>query len=565
MKKQSLIAFLIVLLTACAAPLGTITVHKVGDGDKLTSPLVQSKQLTNDKNTVFKTDKSGVSSGEDVFAIYLTDTYLRYLKDWGGINEVLIVVEFTEAVTGTTQDTITKILGPYNNIADATRAPLLNKALYGPKKMESDLLTMNLKVYEYDLEENENNAAMLEFIAGSASALALADPVTLGEIKIAKEIAQTLIRTNENDLVIDFDLDFVAGSKKYKTYSNSRVLPLKDSELVVVKQEACRIGTCWDYFSNFKNGSATNGPGVVTDIVMALPTAVVKATTDVPDSDSLSPFIPDEVSVSDSGLVKSINQNKNERAKFVPFLDKTWLRLSVVKGGDPSLWTARRALYPTEEEINKLLRNPNALTVENMKAMTARIEKIQKEVEKGNAQIVLTSKFSRNGTHFILNGAGSSSLCMSHTKNVELNDNQAILFMDTLAGYNISKVTSSKDTSCFELTHASFTPDKGLFQVNYQLAEQTSAVHFPVIVADKLTGTASATCAKDSNGEGNTVTITLTADTVKQVADVTLDKKSLAYSVEGGKLIIPLSNNAPTLAVTDVFGAVIKTPALTCT
>jgi len=564
MKKQSLIAFLIVMLTACAAPLGTISVHKVGDGDKLTSPLVQSKQLINDKNTVFKTDKSGVSSGDDVFAIYLTDTYLRYLKDWGGINEVLIVVEFTEAVTGTTQDTITKILGPYNNIADATRAPLLNKALYGPKKMESDLLTMNLKVYEYDLEENENNAAMLEFIAGSASALALADPVTLGEIKIAKEIAQTLIRTNENDLVIDIDLDFVAGSKKYKTYSNSRVLPLKDSELVIVKQEACRIGTCWDYFSNFKNGSATNGPGVVTDIVMALPTAVVKATTDVPDSDSLSPFIPDDVSVSNSGLIKGIDKTNGKPAKFVSFLDKTWLRLSVVKGGDPSLWTARRALYPTEEEINKLLRNPNALTVENMKAMTARIEKIQKEVEKGNAQIVLTSKFSRNGTHFILNGSGKSSLCMSHTKNIELNENQAILYMDTLAGHSVAKVTSSKDTSCFELTHASFTPDKGLFQVNYQLAEQTNAVHFPVLIADKLTGTPSATCVKDSNGEGNTVTITLTSDTVKQVADVTLNRESLVFSVEGDKLIIPLSSNAPTLTVTDVFGASINTATLTC-
>ena len=136
--------------------------------------------------------------------------------------------------------------------------------------------------------------------------------------------------------------------------------------------------------------------------------------------------------------------------------------------------------------------------------------------------------------------------------------------MDTLAGHSISKVTSSKDTSCFELTHASFTPDKGLFQVNYQLAEQTNAVHFPVIVADKLTGTRNAACVKDSNGEGNTVTITLTADTVKQVGDVTLNNESLVFSVEGDKLIIPLSSNAPTLTLTDVFGASVNTAALTC-
>ena len=564
MKKQSFIGFLLVLLTACAAPLGTISVHKVGDDDRLTTPLVKSKQLVNDKHTIFKTDNNGLSSGEDVFAIYLTDTYLRYLKDWGGINEVLIVVEFTEAVTGTPQDTITKILGPYNNIADATKAPLLNKALYGPKKMESDLLTMNLKVYEYDLEENENNAAMLEFIAGSTSALALADPVTLGEIKIAKEIAQTLIRTNENDLVLEMDLDFVAGNKKYKTYSNSRILPLKDSELVIVKQEACRIGTCWDYFSNFKNGSVTNGPGVVTDIVMALPTALVKATTDVPDPDSLTPFVAGDVSVTDNGLIKDEKNSDGTIDKSVSFLDKTWLRLSVVKGGDPSLWTARRALYPTEEEINKLLRNPNALTVENMKAMTARIEKIQEEIRKENADISLSSKFSHNDIHFIASGSTNSTLCLSHSENIKVQDNQAVVFMDVLKGYSVSTSATSKDTACFQLTHSKFTVDNGLFQVNYNIADQTETALFPVVVADKLSGTATATCKKNDDGKSNKVTITLTTDTVKQVNDVSLNGVSLPFSVETDKLVVSLNTDDPTLSITDVFDSTITTASLTC-
>lgn len=554
MKKLSLITILIAVLTACAAPLGTITVHTVGDDNKLTSPLVKSQQLINDQNTIFKTEQNGNSNGDDVFAIYLTDTYLRYLKDWGGINEVLIVVEFTEAVTGTTQDTITKILGPYNNIADATRAPLLNKALYGPKKMESDLLTMNIKVYEYDLEENENNAAMLEFIAGSASTLALADPVTLGEIKIAKEIAQTLIRTNENDLVVNMDLDFVAGNKKYKTYSKSRVLPLKDSELVVVKQEACRIGTCWDYFSNYTDGVPANGAGVITDILMAVPTTIVKATTDVADAESLEPLKAEEISVYDDGLMKDGEA----------FTDKTWLRFSIVKGGDPSQWAARKALYPTEEEINKLLRNPNALTVENMKAMTSRIEKIQQEIAQQNADINLISTLSLNGMHFIANNAASSSLCFEHSENVDVQTNQAVLFLDAQSGQTVTLATESKSQTCFTLAKSPFTTDTGIFQVNYKIGNQNKTASFPVIIADALAGTPAATCSKNTDDDKNTVTITLTETGVKQVESVKLTNTSKPFSVEKDKIKIIVSKDDPTLDLTDVFGTTVSTQSLTC-
>ncbi|OFC69357.1 hypothetical protein BFC18_18255 [Alteromonas confluentis] len=554
MKKLSLITILIALLTACAAPLGTITVHTVGDDNKLMSPLVESKQLINDQNTIFKTEQNGNSNGDDVFAIYLTDTYLRYLKDWGGINEVLIVVEFTEAVTGTTQDTITKILGPYNNIADATRAPLLNKALYGPKKMESDLLTMNIKVYEYDLEENENNAAMLEFIAGSASTLALADPVTLGEIKIAKEIAQTLIRTNENDLVVNMDFDFVAGNKKYKNYSKSRVLPLKDSELVVVKQEACRIGTCWDYFSNYTDGVPANGPGVLTDIVMLVPTTIVKATTDVADAKSLEPLKAEEISVTDDGL------SKDGEA----FTDKTWLRFSIVKGGDPSQWAVRKALYPQEEEINKLLRNPNALTVENMKAMTSRIEKIQQEIAQLNADIQLKSKLSVNGTHFIPKNAASSSLCFDHSENVDVLTNQAVLFLDAQSDQTVTLTSQSKSSTCYTLAKSSFTNDTGKFQVNYKIGKQNKTASFPVIVADALAGTPAATCSKNIDDNKNTITITLTQTGVKQVESIQLNGHTIPFSIEGDKIKATVSDANPTLALTDVFDTTVSTLSLTC-
>lgn len=49
---------------------------------------------TDNTHAIRKPDSNG--SGGDVFAVYLTDAYFKYLKDFGGVNEVLIVAEFTE-------------------------------------------------------------------------------------------------------------------------------------------------------------------------------------------------------------------------------------------------------------------------------------------------------------------------------------------------------------------------------------------------------------------------------------------------------------------------------------
>ena len=177
--------------------MGSISVRSVDPQGKLTSPLESSKSLVADHNTIFKTQADGTTDGNDVYAIYLTDAYLKYLADWWGVNEVIFVVEFTEAVTGDAKtDTTTKILGPYNGLSDGIKAPLLNKALYGPKKMESDLLSMNIKIYEYDLDESSESSALLEFISSAAESFSLSNPITLGEIKLAKEIANTLLLAN---------------------------------------------------------------------------------------------------------------------------------------------------------------------------------------------------------------------------------------------------------------------------------------------------------------------------------------------------------------------------------
>lgn len=170
MKRQmafySLIMAFLAMLAGCASPAGTTHVYRA-DGGKITSPLISADVLGRDSGSIFQTDKKSMAAGNDVFSIYLTDSYFRYLSDWGGINEVVIVVEFTEVVNGDDDDRVVKVLGPYQNVADATRSPFMNKLIYGPKRMESDVLSMRLRIYEYDNEENEKNSALLNLIATS--------------------------------------------------------------------------------------------------------------------------------------------------------------------------------------------------------------------------------------------------------------------------------------------------------------------------------------------------------------------------------------------------------------
>lgn len=546
--KLIIILLLACLITSCAAPLGTVTIHSVNDKNKLESPLVSSSSLITDIDTIFKAEPDGGTDGEDVFAIYLTDTYLRYLKDLGGINEVLVVVEFTEAVTGTTNDTVTKILGPYYNIADATKSPFLNKLLYGPKKMQSDILTMNIKIYEYDLEENDNNAAMLEFIAGAASTLALADPVTLGEIKVVKEIAQTLTRTNENDLVLNMDLDFVAGNSKYKPYTSSRVLPLRDGELIVAKQEACRPGTCYDYFSQHGRNGTPNYPGYITDALMVLPTTIIRATTDVPDNSALTPFKDDKIVVNAKGLTII-----NDEGKANAFVDKTWLRLSIVKGGDASQWEIRKLLYPQEEEINKLLRNPNAMTMENMARFNERLMIAQQELLDAQSNIKLTSSTSLNGTHFIDPSKTNSTLCLGYSSSITIDDANSRTM--GLANVVATKLSSANDSICFTLTPSpNFTAGSGQFQAVYQLSGKAKSSFFPIVIVAPISSGNFAPSCKAGDSGNYKIKLTAAADKTNALKSISIGTERVAFAKEGTEVSFTSSSKNPQVNISGILG-----------
>ncbi len=209
---------------------------------------------------IFSADKAGAirkpdsdGNGGDVFAVYLTDAYFKYLKDLGGVNEVVIVAEFTEVGGENKSETVTKVLGPYLGVADNAKPNLLNKLLYGPKKLESDHLSMKLTVLEYDQGENEDSAAFLDFIGSASKTLSLANPITAAEQVFAKEVAKSLLALNKDDIVLQIDVDLVAGPDDEAVEDNGSVLALRPGNYVLINQERCAPTNCYFYLTNRGN------------------------------------------------------------------------------------------------------------------------------------------------------------------------------------------------------------------------------------------------------------------------------------------------------------------------
>lgn len=117
------------------------------------------------------------------------------------------------------------MLGPYLGVADGANPPILNKLLYGPKKLDSDHLSMKLTVLEYDQGENEDTAAFLDFIGSASKTLSLANPVTAAEQVFAKEVAKSLLALNKDDVVMQIDMDMVARPADATAGENGAMLP----------------------------------------------------------------------------------------------------------------------------------------------------------------------------------------------------------------------------------------------------------------------------------------------------------------------------------------------------
>lgn len=481
----------LLLVQSCTTPVGTTHVFKVSN-DQLVSPLQSANMSASNEALIFQSDKSNQVEGNDIFSVYLTDSYLRYLPDLGGINEVIIVAEFTEVVTGDKKkDTVTKILGPYTNIADATKAPFLNKLLYGPKRMESDVLSMKLQVFEYDRGENDDNAAMLDFISSSGEALGLANPITLAELAITKEIAKALIQANDNDLVFAIDIDFVAGNSNlsWSANDNTHIVPLAAGDLVFIKQEACRIGTCFDYFSH----GGTNTPGFFADAIMALPTAVVRSVTDVPDGNGLSDVNSQKIKSSASYL-----QNESEATMYT---DKTWLRMAVVKGGNASKWEQRKQWYEVEADVDRLVRNQATLSASKVTELGDKLKALQLAQQASSQTPVFRVKNTLNNQLYWYLDDNNQSF----TACIRLPDN-GVFVSASIRDFGVNFLPSSVDSQCMTFT-ANKAVDDGtplLLDFRYKIADTEFGSHLRVsaITTPKLVDVQVSCVVNKGNTEG---------------------------------------------------------------
>jgi len=278
-------------LTSCASPQGSARLYKADKDKGMISPFTKI-----DENTIKKKKANAIANGEDVFAVYFTDAFFRYLPDWGGVNEVIIVAEVTEVVTGKKEnDVVTRILGPYTGVADKSKASFINKLLYGPKKLESDHISIKLSILEYDQGENADNAAFLDFIGSVSENVALSDPVTKTEITFAKEIAKSLLASNKDDLVMQIDFDMVANSANLINFNkqSGRVIPLNPGNYVIVNQENCSVFTCFAQLSDEANSN--NPVAWIGDALLALPIAINRGFTDTPDNSSLRDISDDDL------------------------------------------------------------------------------------------------------------------------------------------------------------------------------------------------------------------------------------------------------------------------------
>lgn len=364
----------IVSLTSCllvsgciSVPTGTTHLYRKANAANVGSPAAQRATGTDvfdeslfinavDNNLTIR--KSGTDeAGSDVFAIYLSDGYFKYLKDIGGVNEVVVVAEFTETSAGTESDTVTRILGPYFGVADEAKTPFLNKLLYGPKPLESDHLNMKLTVLEYDQGENENSAVFLDFIQSVTQTLSLANPVTAAEQVFAKEIAKSLLSLNKDDVVMEIDLNFTgnAGDLASMEYNGSYI-PLNVGDYVLINREHCVPANCYFQFTEEGNYRSLNPFAWIGDIAMLVPAGIRRGWADTPDGSALADIETSDFNYDNHRLTKTKKDSNDPDASLKPYIDKTWLSLSIVRGGDASLWQKRKLLTQAESSIQNLIK-----------------------------------------------------------------------------------------------------------------------------------------------------------------------------------------------------------------
>ncbi len=455
------------LLQGCAGPSGSATLYRV---EKLDTKDAAGKQKTESKlasifvspsqarNWIRKTVADVDMSGDDVYQIFLSDGFFKYLPDFNGVNEVVIIAEFTEVSSGTKGDTTTTVLGPFDGVADRTTSPAFNKLLYGPKKLESDQISVTITVLEYDQGENENTAAFLDFITSASQAFSFVNPVTATERAFTKEIAKTLLTLNKDDIVLRTSFDLVGNSGSLAGREiNGSFVPLLAGDYVLINKEGCSLTTCFGYLS--KDASTYNPVAYVGDALLSVPVAIRRGLTDTPDGKALSEITNtdrEQLGVNGQRMIH-LKDGKQES-----YTDKTWLTLSVVQGGDPTLWDKRKLLLAAEEAVQRIgkstgtgIQKSNDYDVADQALKAAKIHDLARQ-----KPLSLATGVDAKGVYTF--PATPKEICLAHPSSIDGNHIQAYFYRlvanqqpQPLATIASTSARSTPNNTCFDTTAAS--------------------------------------------------------------------------------------------------------------
>jgi len=346
--------------------------------------------------------------GADVFQIFLSDGFFKYLPDFTGVNEVVIIAEFTEVSSGTKGDTVTTVLGPFNGVADRSTSPAFNKLLYGPKKLESDQVSVTITVLEYDQGENDNTAAFLDFITSASQAFSFVNPVTATERAFTKEIAKTLLTLNKDDIVLRTSFDLVGNSGQLQAHKNNgSFIPLMAGDYVLVNREGCALFTCFAYLS--KDMTSANPVAYVGDALLLVPVALRRGLTDTPDNPALKDI--------ETGKMETRGPRLFDNDKA--YTDKTWLTLSVVQGGDPSLWDKRKLLLNAEEALQRIGKSTGTgiQKSKDFEVAIGALEAAKKQERNASGAVQLATGVNKDGDFAFT--SSDTAICLAHPSTVK--------------------------------------------------------------------------------------------------------------------------------------------------
>lgn len=317
-----------------------------------------------------------INENESITLI-LDNCFYGQLPDVGQSNEVAIVLEFNEG-----GEKITKILGPFAGTADNSFCNQIGSVIYGPKKLDAEFLKINIKVIEIDIDENEDQKGFIDFVKNIANPLFLANPVTSLEIKLATEIAKTLIDLNQNDIIINFEFTLSAKPSK-------NTLPLAEGIFALVNRTKIR-GFDSDYFYFTNNEYKESGlprafnPFSITADLLLVPYVAINSLTDSASPDSRRRLIESSEGIfseKESSVFLSRNTHElvknGENGNVEPFMDKAWMVFSLHSMYETISWETLKSLQPAQELLERITHQKRTSEILKVSGVNEVIDKLK--------------------------------------------------------------------------------------------------------------------------------------------------------------------------------------------